>query len=277
MTPLRIAQMLAVARLEMRKTFFARRGLWIYLLAFAPVVLFAGHSVAVMRFGQNWDFGEDTTIFATTFQFFFIRLAVFFGCVGIFMNLFRGELLDKSLHFYFLAALRREVVLAGKFLAGMLAAVTVFGLSTALQLVALFAHMDSNTLNTYFFHNGGMAHVAAYIGVTVLACIGYGSIFMAAGILFRNPIIPAAGILIWEAINSFLPALLQKFSIIYYLKSLCPISAAPELPPPFSLMAVNVDPMPAIIAIPGVLALSALVIIAASFQVRRMEINYGSD
>ncbi|MDP8982774.1 MAG: hypothetical protein M3O35_19535 [Acidobacteriota bacterium] len=277
MTPLRIAQMLAVARLEMRKTFFARRGLWIYLLAFAPVVLFAGHSIAVMRFGQNWDFGEDTTIFATTFQFFYIRLAVFFGCVGIFMNLFRGEVLDKSLHFYFLAALRREVVLAGKFLAGMLAAVTVFGLSTALQLAALFAHMDSNTLNTYFFHNGGMAHVAAYLGVTVLACIGYGSIFMAGGILFRNPIIPAAGILIWEAINSFLPALLQKFSIIYYLKSLCPISAAPELPSPFSLMAVNVDPMPAIIAIPGVLALSALVIIAASFQVRRMEINYGSD
>jgi hypothetical protein len=42
-------------------------------------------------------------------------------------------------------------------------------------------------------------------------------------------------------------------------------------------MAVNVDPMPALIAIPGVLALSALVIIAASFQVRRMEINYGSE
>jgi hypothetical protein len=277
MTPLRIAQVLAVARLEMKKTFFARRGLWIYLLAFAPVLLFAGHSFAVLRIHKNWDFGEDTTVFATTFQFFYIRLAVFFGCVGIFMNLFRGEVLDKSLHFYFLAALRREVVLAGKFLAGMLAAVTVFGLSTALQLVALFSHMDSNTLNTYFFHNGGISHVAAYLGVTVLACIGYGSVFMAAGILFRNPIIPAAGILIWEAINSFLPAILQKLSIIYYLKSLCPISAAPELPPPFSLMAVNVDPMPAIIAIPGVLALSALVIIAASFQVRRMEINYGTD
>src|SRR5713226_3084745 len=217
MNPLWIVQTLAVLRLELRKTFFSKRGFWIYLLALAPVVLMTGHSLVQMKTHRPCDFGQDTNIFATTFQLFYIRLGVFFGCVGIFMNLFRGEVLDKSLHFYFLAALRRETVLAGKFLAGMLAAVTVFGLSTALQLTALFSHMDSNTLTTYFFHNGGISHVAAYIGVTVLACIGYGSVFMAAGILFRNPIIPAAGILIWEAINSFLPALLQKFSIIYYL------------------------------------------------------------
>src|SRR5712692_8921615 len=219
MNPLWISQALAVLRLEMKKTFFAKRGLWIYVLALGPVLLFGGHSIDQIRTGRPCDFGQNTNIFATVFQIFYMRLAVFFGCVGIFMNLFRGEVLDKSLHFYFLAALRREVVLAGKFLAGMLTAVTVFGLSTALQLAALFAHMDSTTLSTYFFHNGGISHVAAYIGVTVLACIGYGSVFMAAGILFRNPIIPAAGILIWEAINSFLPAILQKLSIIYYLKS----------------------------------------------------------
>src|SRR5207244_10997215 len=38
-------QMHYVVRLELRKTFFARRGLWIYLLAFAPVVLFFANSV----------------------------------------------------------------------------------------------------------------------------------------------------------------------------------------------------------------------------------------
>src|ERR1700736_4126936 len=54
MTPLRIAQVLAVARLEMKKTFFAKRGLWIYLLAFAPVVLFLAHSlVEINRHGAR--------------------------------------------------------------------------------------------------------------------------------------------------------------------------------------------------------------------------------
>ena len=40
------AQIGLVIRLEMRKTFFSRRGLWVYLLALAPVLIFLGHSLA---------------------------------------------------------------------------------------------------------------------------------------------------------------------------------------------------------------------------------------
>jgi hypothetical protein len=36
-------------RLELRKTFFARRGLWVYLLAFAPLLLFLAHSIYMPR------------------------------------------------------------------------------------------------------------------------------------------------------------------------------------------------------------------------------------
>ena len=184
-----LAQIRAVIRLEMRKTFFARRGLWVYLVALAPVLLFAGRAFDLMRSrddrmaiasahpvsrkalesiqtgmnmaeveatlgppssrreferrrrSQTWlsytdgssyytfrfDDGElhgitvhdagtyqdDSLIYATVFQFFYLRLAIFFGCVGIFTNLFRGEMIDKSLHFYLLAPIRREVLVAG--------------------------------------------------------------------------------------------------------------------------------------------------------------------
>ena len=40
------AQVRAVIRLEMRKTFFARRGLWIYVVALLPVLLFIAFAVA---------------------------------------------------------------------------------------------------------------------------------------------------------------------------------------------------------------------------------------
>ncbi|MCP4455422.1 MAG: hypothetical protein GY809_28515, partial [Planctomycetes bacterium] len=40
-----LTQILAVMRLEMKKTFFAKRGAWVYLLAFAPVVLYLVHSI----------------------------------------------------------------------------------------------------------------------------------------------------------------------------------------------------------------------------------------
>ena len=53
MTKLWSAQTFAVIRLELRKTFFARRGLWVYLLAFAPVVLFAVHSIYAPREQQR--------------------------------------------------------------------------------------------------------------------------------------------------------------------------------------------------------------------------------
>src|SRR5271165_2778061 len=223
LTNLRLMQIYGVLRLELTKTFLSRRGLWVYLLAFSPIILFAGHSLQMITTGRPCDFGLDTTIFASVFQFFYLRLGIFFGCLGIFMNLFRSEVLDKSLHYYFLSPIRREVLMAGKFLAGLCAAILTYCLSTVLQFAALYAHFPLSTMQGYLWRNHGFQHLLAYVGVTALACIGYGSVFLTAGILVRNPIIPAAVLLVWEAINPFLPAVLKKFSVIYYLKSLCPI------------------------------------------------------
>ena len=277
LTNLRLAQIYAVMRLEFKKTFFARRGLWIYLLAFSPVALFAGHTIMQLRLQRPCDFGLDTNIFAGVFQFFYLRLAVFFGCLGIFMNLFRGEVLDKSLHFYFLAPIRRDVLLVGKFITGLSAAILIFCSSAIIQFFALYWHFPSNALQDYLFHNNGLSHLGAYVGVTALACLGYGTVFLAAGILLRNPIIPAAVILVWEAANAFLPAVLQKLSVIYYLKSLGPIAIPPDVPPPIALLVVNPDPVSPIVAIPGLFLLSAAVLALASLRLRRMEISYGGE
>ena len=58
------------------------------------------------------------------------------------MNLFPGEMLDKSLHFYLLTPVRREVLLAGKYLAGLIATTLIFTTSTALQVLILLAQFD---------------------------------------------------------------------------------------------------------------------------------------
>src|ERR1700733_5897506 len=141
MKTLWLTQIAAVIRLEMRKTFFARRGLWVYLLALAPLAIFGGHSlIMLLKVRRPCDFGQDTTTFATVFQVLDLRVVIFFGCLGIFMNLFRGEVLDRSLHYYFLAPIRREVLMAGKFLAGLLATCTIFVTSELLQTVAFLWH-----------------------------------------------------------------------------------------------------------------------------------------
>jgi hypothetical protein len=242
-------------------------------------VSLADGTVTGINVRQGYNLPEDAVVFAGVFQFFYVRLAIFFGCLGIFMNLFRGEILDKSLHFYFLAPVRRDVLMVGKFLAGLLATCVIFMTSELVQLAVFTGQFSPNVRDLYLYQNHGLAHGAAYLGVTALACLGYGAFFLAAGMLFKNPILPAAAILVWETANPFLPALLKKFSVIYYLKSLCPVDipSPPGMPAVLSLLVSNPDPVSMPVAILGIVVVSLLVLYVSGFQVRRMEINYTSE
>ncbi len=221
---------------------------------------------------------EDRLMFAAIFQFFYLRLAIFFSCLGIFMNLFRGEMLDKTLHFWFLVPARREVLLAGKYLAGLIAAVLIFAIGTALCFCIMLWPHAAVELNT-FWQNQGPSHLFWYVSSAILGCIGYGSVFLAAGLLLRNPIIPAVVILFWESINGILPAMLQKLSVLYYAQSLCPVPVPtdPRTPLLIRLLMSPADPPSPATAIFGLLAVTALVLWAASRAVRRLEINYSTD
>jgi hypothetical protein len=221
---------------------------------------------------------KDSLIFATVFQFFYLRLAVFFGCVGVFANLFRGEMLDKSLHFYLLTPVRREVLAVGKYIAGLTATVVIFTTSTFLQLAALGWHFSRQEVSEYL--NGpGWGHVASYMGVTALACMGYGSVVLAVGLLFRNPIVPAAAVLIWESLNLYVPATLKKISVIFYLQSLSPVVAPPDsdIPALMKLLITAAEPVSATAAILGLVAVTVAVLVLAGRQARRLEINYSAD
>jgi hypothetical protein len=239
----------------------------------------ADGAVVSTNLQENFSLPNESVVFAGVFQFFYLRLAIFFGCLGVFMNLFRGEILDKSLHFYFLAPIRRDVLMAGKFLAGLLATCIIFVSSELLQIIVFTSQFSPTARDLYLYQNHGLEQAAAYLGVTALACLGYGAFFLAAGILFRNPILPAASILVWEAVNPFLPALLKKFSVIYYLKSLCPVDipTPPGTPPILSLLVSNPDPVSAPVAILGIIGVSLLVLYISSLQVRRMEVNYTTE
>src|SRR5215475_9197302 len=107
-----------------------------------------------------------------------LRTLIFFGCAWVFMNLFRGELVDKSLHYYFLAPLRREVLVVGKYLSGLFASVALFTLTTAGSLFLLYSAHGYPANVDYLFDGPGMWQVLAYLGITVLACVGYGAVFL---------------------------------------------------------------------------------------------------
>jgi ABC-type transport system involved in multi-copper enzyme maturation permease subunit len=224
------------------------------------------------------DFNEDRQVFAGVFQYFYLRLAIFFGCLGIFMNLFRGEMLDKTLHFWLLIPARREVLLAGKYLAGLIAAVVIFSAGAALCFLVMLWPQEPAELAA-FWPQPGLSHLFWYAAAAALACVGYGSVFLAAGLLLRNPIVPAVVILLWEGVNGILPGFLQKISVLHYVQALSPVPAPtdPGAPLVIQLLMSPAEPPSVIGAVVGLLGLTIVVLCAASFAVRRLEIDYGTD
>jgi hypothetical protein len=368
----RLKQAWTIAKVELRRAFFSKRAIWVYILALFPSIIFLGYSLTVKvqkerlsthgltkpalidsirpeetdedivkrvgkpamdfqyQWNPNWNqnrrrgnqpvppdlaihtiknrtltyfdgkrevriqftngkqnfknirqlanFEEDRRVFAGLFQYFYLKLAIFFGCLGIFMNLFRGEMMDRTLHFWFLLPSRREVLLAGKYGAGLIASTTIFAGGALLCFGIMLQTHNAAEVSSYW-QSAGMAHAFWYAVTAAMGCIGYGSVFLVSGLLIRNPIIPAAVLLVWESINSFLPIILQKFSVFYYLQSLCPTPAPADenMPALLRMLLSPAAPASRTWSIIGLFVLTALVLWVARYAVRRMQISYGAD
>src|SRR5436309_5729781 len=246
---------------------------WICLVAFAAVLVIGDYAIDDPM-GRHSSLAQDTNLLAETFQVFYLRVGIFFGCMGLFTWLFRGEIVEKSLHYYFLSPMRRELLVLGKYLAGMITAVFFFGFSVFLSFTFIYAHLGRQG-HAYVFDGPGLSQLIAYLSVTLLACIGYGSLFMALSLLIRNPILPGVAVLLWETFHPVFPAMLQKLSIMFYLRQLCPVPLAPE--GILALFTVLAEPVSAWLAVPGLLCLSAAILVFACRRIRKMEISYLAD
>ncbi len=266
-----LRQVGAIFRLEIEKNFLGRRSILLYLLALLPIVPLALLAPFTPP-GDEWqDISRYSMIFAIFYGGLVLRTVVFFGCAWIFMNLFRGDIVDRSLHFYFLSSVRREVLVIGKYLSGLVTSIILFSATTIICMLLLyFPHFPSES-SRFFFDGAGMGQLLTYTCITILACIGYGAFFLVVGLFFRNPIIPAIVLYGWEWLNFLLPPLLKKISVIHYLNSLAPI---PVSEGPFAVVA---EPTPAWIAVPSLVIVTLIVLVIASYRIRHMEIRYGSD
>ena len=264
-------QTLAIMRLEIKKNFLSRRALLLYLMAGLPLVLLSALALFPPPTDELGTFSEMSQVYAAIYGGLILRTLIFFGCAWVFMNLFRGEVVDRSLHYYFLAPVRREVLVVGKYLSGLIATIVLFSITTIGSMFIYYFWLFPSESARYFFDGAGAGQMLAYLGVTCLACVGYGAVFLIVGLFFRNPIIPGLMLYGWEWLNFLLPPLLKKISVIHYLQSLVPV---PMSEGPF---AVLVEPTPAWISVPSLLLFTGVVLFLASLHIRRMEISYAGD
>ena len=261
-------QVQAIVRLELRKS-FGRRAIGLYLLGLLPVALPILLWISVQIRGSRGEVADLASWYAKLFQGFNLHFVIFLGCVTVFGSLMRREVLDRTLHYYFLTPVRRELVVAAKYLTGLVVTVIVFGLSTFTTFVLTYLAQPSD--QGFLLRGPGIGHLAAYLMVTALACVGYGAMFLVFSFFFRSPIVPALLLFGWEWLHPFLPPVLKQLSIIHYLQPLCPV------PIPEGPLAILSDAPSPWLAIPGLLLLSALLVAISAWRARKMEVSYEED
>jgi ABC-type transport system involved in multi-copper enzyme maturation permease subunit len=261
-----------LTRIELRRNLFSWRASWIYFLAFVPTLIILIHSIVDAHDPSS--IGDDTQMLASIVQLYYIRLAVFFGCLGIFSRLIRGEMIERSLHFYLLSPVRREVLLLSKFAAGSATALLLFVTATLADFALTYLPFGAAGRD-YLFNGPGIEQLEAYVLIIVLGCLGYGAVFLLLSMMFKNPTPGALLFLGWEAVNPVLPSLLQKFSVASYLRHLMPVNiGAKGL---IAVLTVETEPVAGWVATLGLLLLITAVLLYSCYRIRTLEIRYTTE
>jgi ABC-type transport system involved in multi-copper enzyme maturation permease subunit len=268
------SQVSVLVRNEVRRNLFTRRRIWIYLLAWLPVLMIVAHTIFDRANIQTAQIEEDTQVLAGIIQLYYFRLGIFFACMAIFTWLFRGEMVEHTLHYQFLVPVRREVLVAGKFLAGSIIAIALFETAVLACFYFMYSRFGSAG-NAYVFDGPGLAQLGWYLLVTPLACLGYGAVFLALSLLFKNPIVPGVVIMGWEAIAPIFPAWAQRLSVTFYLKHLCPVSL--PVSGPLAIFTIVAEPVSPFVAVLGLLCLTIAILVLSCLLIHRMEITYTAE
>jgi hypothetical protein len=181
---------------------------------------------------------------------------------------------ERTLHYQFLVPVRKEVLVVGKFLAGAIISIALFETAVLACFYLTYSRFGSAG-RSYVFDGPGLGQLGSYLLVTALACLGYGAVFLALSLLFKNPIIPGVMLMGWEAICPIFPAWAQRLSVTFYLKNLCPVNLPAD--GPLAIFTIVAEPVSPFLAVFGLLCLTLAILVLSCFLIHRLEITYTAE
>jgi ABC-type transport system involved in multi-copper enzyme maturation permease subunit len=268
------SQISILVRTEVRRNLFTRRRIGFHLLAWIPVLFLIVQNIFDRQSVDQAQIEWNTQILAKTVQLYYFRLGIFFACMGIFTWLFRGEMVQRTLHYQFLVPVRKEVLVIGKFLAGAIISIALFETAVFACFCLTYGRFGS-VGRSYVFDGPGLGQLGSYLLATALACLGYGAVFLALSLLFKNPIIPGAVLLGWETIAPIFPSWAQHLSVTFYLKHLCPVKLPVD--GPMAIFTIVAEPVSPFVAVFGLLCLTIAILVLSCFLIHRLEVTYTAE
>jgi ABC-type transport system involved in multi-copper enzyme maturation permease subunit len=257
--------LLGVLRLEWRRQLLTPRVLWPMALAALPLVVTGAMAWLVVHFPEDFGDFSAASVYPNLYHALLVRIVLFFGCLAFFLNLVRGEVEERTMHYLLLTPVRRPLLVVGKYVAAVGSASLLFGGVTLLSF--LFIHIPEGLASA--FTAQALRQLASYLAMTVLGCVGYGSAFLLLGTLLRSPGPLVVLFFAWEWFEFLLPPLLKQVSVVHYLKVLTPVPIAEG---PFAILA---DPTPAPVAVLQVAIYAAVCVGLAAWVASRADLDYG--
>lgn len=256
---------LGVMRLEWRRQLLTLRVLWPLLLALLPLAVTGTGAWFFTHLNANTKINLSPEVYPNLYHALIVRVVLFFGCLAFFLNLVRGEVEERTMHYLLLTPLRRPLLVVGKYLAALSSSCLLFGASTVGSFVLFRLPQGLGSS----FTPEALRQLAAYCGMTVLGCVGYGGVFLLLGTLLRSPGLLIALYFAWEWGHFMLPPVLKQVSVIHYVKALTPFPIAEG---PFALLA---DPTPPALAILQLALYAAGTVALAAWVASRADLDYG--
>jgi ABC-type transport system involved in multi-copper enzyme maturation permease subunit len=270
-------QFIAVLVPAIQRSIFSKRVLVALVLIILPLGLLTMMGIESMKSGDDnfmSNINRARMIFGIVYSTFMLAAILYIGNALMFTSLVRGEILERSIHYPMLAPVRRDILILGRFVGGLISAFILFGLATIVCYLVIYLPFGMTRLITDLSSGIALEQLSTYLLMTFLACMGYGSVFMATGLVFRNPLIPVLAIAGWEIINFLLPPALKIISVVFYLKNLMPVHIEQQAPLPLAVVA---QPLPIWMSIFGIVFLATISISIAIFYLKRMEIRYAEE
>ena len=124
------------------------------------------------------------------------------------------EVEGRTLTYLLTRPVRREAILAGKFVAYV---ATTLSMALPAVVVTFFVLLTARGRTSL---GGAVPDLLRDVGVLALALIAYGALFTLMGVLLKRPVIPGLHFLVvWELLAN-LPGYLPRFTLTAYLRSL---------------------------------------------------------
>jgi ABC-2 type transport system permease protein len=226
-----------------RASLAGRRGLGLLLVA-------AVYPVVVLAIGSAHRASIDLVAASELlYSALYLPVLLLLVCLVLAIGLFRGEVEDETIVYPIVRNVPRPVLVVGKFL-GFVAAALVFLLPAALLGPVLGAWLNTGP-------QVSLSGVGVAIAVTTtIAIIAYGAFFLLLGLVTRSALV--LGLVygfLWEAFVPLLPGPLKELTLVYYLREIGgrlttagPLSNVP-----------NLVSLPVAIVVPLLFALGAIV------------------